>query len=145
MQKAVGIMRLVLGIAIGVFLGLSLLQPSLAQRQPYGVFSGRIVDEKGQIIRGAAGTTPADCPTITVACADDGPTIQFSASVTPDNPDLKTTYQWTVTRGEIKSGQGTAKIAVNAKRNGKGIGATVEVLGLPSKCAKNASCYVTHF
>jgi hypothetical protein len=131
-------------------MGLSLLQPSLAQRQPYGDSSQVFRLQRSSPtpvtnVRAHAGATPADCPTITVACPDEGPTIQFSATVTPENSDLKLTYQWTVTRGEIKSGQGTTKIAVDAERNGKGIGATVDVLGLPSKCGRNASCYVTHF
>jgi hypothetical protein len=88
---------------------------------------------------------PADCPTISVACPADGDTLQFTATVTPANPDLKLTYQWTVSRGEIKSGQGTPQITVDAERNGKGLGATVEVSGLPAKCPNNASCYRTHF
>ncbi len=88
---------------------------------------------------------PAKCPTITVACPDGGETIQFTAKVSPENPALKLTYKWSVTRGEIKSGQGTPEITVDAERNGQGIGATVEVSGLPSKCANTVSCYVTHF
>jgi len=88
---------------------------------------------------------PADCPTISVGCPDGGDTIQFTATVTPDNPELKLTYQGTVSRGEIESGQGTPKITVDAERNGKGIGATVKVLGLPANCANVASCYRTHF
>ena len=92
-----------------------------------------------------AGAAPLDCPTITVACPDDGPTIQFSAKVSPENPELKLTYQWTLSRGEIKSGQGTSKITVDAERNGKSMGASVEVLGLPGNCANKASCYVSHF
>jgi hypothetical protein len=92
-----------------------------------------------------AGAVPADCPKISVACPDDGDTIQFTATVSPDNPDLSLKYQWKVTRGEIKSGQGTPNITVEADRNGQGIGATVEVQGLPANCANAASCYRTHF
>ena len=92
-----------------------------------------------------AGAASSDCPTVSVACPDDGDTIQFTATVSPGNSELKLSYQWTVTRGEIKSGQGTPKITVDADRNGKGIGATVEVLGLPANCANKASCYRTHF
>ena len=88
---------------------------------------------------------PSDCPTISVTCPDYKGPIEFSATVSPGNPDLKLTFQWTVTRGEIKSGQGTAKITVDAERNGKGLGASVEVIGVPANCANKASCYVTHF
>jgi hypothetical protein len=91
----------------------------------------------------AAGS--ADCPTISVACPDGRDTIQFTATVSLDDPNSKLTYQWTVTRGEIKSGQGTSKITVAADRNGKGLGAAVEVLGLATNCANTASCHVSHF
>ena len=97
------------------------------------------------ILCAPAGAGTAECPKITVACPDGGETIQFTAKVSPENPALKLTYKWSVTRGEIKSGQGTPEITVDAERNGQGIGATVEVSGFPSKCANNASCYVTHF
>ena|SRR5580765_6559849 len=92
-----------------------------------------------------ARAAPADCPTITVACPEAGSTIEFTAKVSPENAKLKLTYRWTVTRGEIKSGQGTPQITVYADRNGQGLGASVEVLGLRANCANKASCYVTHF
>jgi hypothetical protein len=97
------------------------------------------------ILCGGADAAPVDCPTISVACSEDGPTIQFAATVSPESPELKLTYQWTVTRGEIKSGQGTRKITLVAERNGRAIGATVEVLELSTNCANKASCTLTHF
>ena len=88
---------------------------------------------------------PADCPTISVTCPGyEGP-IEFTATVSPENPNLKLTFQWTVSRGEIKSGQGTPKITVDAERNGKSFGASVEVIGLPANCSKTASCWISHF
>jgi hypothetical protein len=97
------------------------------------------------IVGATMATAPADCPTVSVACPEENATIQFTATVSSNNPDVKLTYQWSVSREVIISGQGTPKITVDAERNGKGIGATVEVLGLPTNCAKKASCYRTHF
>ena len=88
--------------------------------------------------------TPTDCPKIYVTCPDYKGPIEFSATVSPENPDLKLTFQWTVSRGEIKSGQGTSKITVDAERNGKSIGASVEITGLPANCLNKASCWVLH-
>jgi hypothetical protein len=88
---------------------------------------------------------PVDCPTISVTCPDYKGPIEFSATVLPEKPDLKLNFQWTVSRGEIKSGQGTPKITVDAERNGKSIGASVEVIELPASCLNKASCWVSHF
>ena len=91
----------------------------------------------------SVGAAP-DCPTVSVTCPSDRDALQFTATVSPDKPEIKLTYKWTVSRGEIKSGQGTPTITVEAERNGKGIGATVEVGGLPNNCPNQASCYITH-
>jgi hypothetical protein len=88
---------------------------------------------------------PNECPTISVACPTEDGGIAFIARVKGEDPNAKLGYQWSITRGEIKSGQGTAKIIVKAERDGSGIGASVEVLGLPAECANKASCYITHF
>ncbi|MFS8085202.1 MAG: hypothetical protein ACMG6H_06195 [Acidobacteriota bacterium] len=93
----------------------------------------------------AAIAAPRECPTISVECPSGEGEIVFAAKVTSENPDCKLTYQWSITRGEIKSGQGTAKIILKADRDGSGLGASVEVLGLPANCANKASCYITHF
>ena len=88
---------------------------------------------------------PKECPTISVACPIEDSWIAFIARVKDEDPNGKVGYQWSITRGKIKSGQGTAKITVKAERDGSGIGASVEVLGLPVECASKASCYITHF
>src|SRR5438045_509794 len=99
----------------------------------------------GAVLLCAATTAaPFDCPTISVSCPDNKGPIEFSATMSPENPNLKLTFQWAVSRGEIKSGQGTSKITVDAERNGKSIGAWVEVSGLPSNCGNKASCFVSH-
>jgi hypothetical protein len=93
----------------------------------------------------AAIAAPGECPTISVECPSGDGEIVFVAKVTPETPDCKLTYQWSITRGEIESGQGTAKIILKAERDGSGLGASVEVLGLAAECANKASCYITHF
>lgn len=89
---------------------------------------------------------PKECPTISVDCpSPDDREIAFTLRVKGEDPNVKLRYQWSITKGEIKSGQGTAKIILKADRDGSGIGASVEVLGLPAECANKASCYITHF
>src|SRR6476661_5315939 len=56
------------------------------------------------ILCAGAHAAPVDCPTVSVACSE-GLTIQFTATVSPENPELKLTYQWTVTRGETNLGR----------------------------------------
>ena len=88
---------------------------------------------------------PAECPKISITCPGyEGP-IEFTATVSPENPDLKLTFQWTVSRGEIKSGQGTRKITVDAERNGESFGGSVKIIGLPADCLNTASCWISHF
>ena len=93
----------------------------------------------------AESSIPKECPTITVECPNADGEIAFIASVKGEDPKVKLRYQWSITRGEIKSGQGTAKITLKAQRDGSGIGASVEVIGLTADCANKASCYTSHF
>jgi hypothetical protein len=58
-----------------------------------------------------------DCPTISVTCSDAGSggntPIKFKASVTGDIPRSEISYNWSVTKGTIRQGQGTAVIEVD--------------------------------
>ena len=86
---------------------------------------------------------PADCPVISVACpdSDSGPNVTFTANISGDDPDLKVTFNWTVTAGVIASGQGTPIITVDTTGfEGQSFSAAVEVGGLPGSCANTASC-----
>lgn len=114
----------------------------VSEKHPINQYKGKAEEEFLTELRAFI----VDCPTISVACpANRGP-IEFTATVSPENPGLKVTFQWTVlSRGEITSGQGTSKIIVDAERNGNSLGASVEVLGLPNKCLKTASCWVSPF
>lgn len=84
-----------------------------------------------------------DCPIISVTCPDHGGNtpIKFIASVTGDKPSSKISYKWSVTKGTIKQGQGTAVIEVDVTGvSPEGLTATIEVNGLDPKCNRLASC-----
>lgn len=88
-------------------------------------------------------TATSECSTITVNCPTellslDAPKI-FRANIFGGNPNLKPTYAWTVTTGQLVSGQGTTEIKVTLLEN-KALTATVEVGGLGAVCPNKASC-----
>jgi hypothetical protein len=69
---------------------------------------------------------------------DQGSSITFTASVTPDT---NVTYNWSVSAGTISSGQGTSSITVDtANLGGQTVTATVELGGLDPACTRTASC-----
>src|SRR6185503_8202733 len=58
-------------------------------------------------------------------------------------PTVSETYNWTVSAGQITSGQGTSSITVDTKgAGGNSITATVEVGGVDPSCNRTASCTV---
>lgn len=101
----------------------------------------QFVDERCSMPPGTVNRA-GECPTLSIECPGDDGEIAFTAKVAPEKADL--TYQWSVSRGKIKSGQGTAKIIVEAKRDGTSIGASVEISGIPITCAHTASCFRSH-
>jgi hypothetical protein len=89
-----------------------------------------------------------ECPTIEVDClspTEEGADIKYIARVNGAGYKRKLVYHWTVTRGEIMSGQGTLSITVKAERSGTEIGATLEVKGLPERCDGKAICRLSHY
>jgi hypothetical protein len=87
----------------------------------------------------------AECPTITVDCPTQiitpGETTTVTASVAGADPNLKLSYNWSLSAGTIIAGQGTATITIDTNGNGgQTTTATVEVDGLDSSCQKTASC-----
>lgn len=90
-----------------------------------------------------------ECPTVSVYCPNfysvkDEPLV-FKVTVSGADKDRKLAYEWAVSRGEIKTGQGTTSITVEVERNGTGVGATVRVKGLPDGCGGEAGNYITHY
>ena len=87
----------------------------------------------------------SDCPTVSVTCPDSDSTkpVKFKAKVVGGKSHGSLSYNWSITKGTIKNGQGTSTIELDL--NGQdcdGLTATVEVGGLDVDCPKVASCTV---
>lgn len=84
------------------------------------------------------------CPTISVSCPSDlggNKPIRFEASIIGGKPNTVMPFGWSVTKGKITFGQGTAVIEVDVTGvNWKGLTATVEVSGFHPECPRVASC-----
>jgi hypothetical protein len=82
------------------------------------------------------------CPNVTINCPDvqqAGTPVTFTASVSGGTAGVTPVYNWTVSEGQILSGQGTPTITVDtAGLAGRPITATVEVAGYSLDC--RASC-----
>jgi hypothetical protein len=84
------------------------------------------------------------CPTITVECISDNDCcnspFEFVAHINGKRPTDKPVYKWSISAGEIVSGQGTSYIKVDAARfPGQFVTATVEIDDLEPGCANTAS------
>ena len=86
-----------------------------------------------------AGTALAQCPTISVigppGLTDPGEKMTFRASVNAISwPRIE--YRWSVDKGVMVEGQGTANITVKTDRtlDGQNVTATVQINGLPYHC-----------
>jgi hypothetical protein len=81
------------------------------------------------------------CPTVSVSCPSDvstGDQITFTAMV---SPETSVTYNWSVSAGDIISGQGTSSVTVDTSRSaGQTLTATVELGELDPSCSRQASC-----
>lgn len=95
---------------------------------------------------GSCDRPPPLCPDVSVSCpsgVESQSAITFVANVTGGEPDLKPTYNWSVTAGKIVSGQGTSKITIDTSDvpRRQSITATVSVGGLHPACTGGtASC-----
>ena len=89
----------------------------------------------------------ASCPTVEVTCPDTvnvGEDLTFTAGVSGGASSVTPTYNWTVSAGSIKSGQGTSTIVVDtADTGGQTITATVDVGGFDRECSTSSSCTVS--
>lgn len=88
-----------------------------------------------------------DCPTISVTCPDEvhggNMRIKFKANITGGKPSTEMPYSWTVSKGTIRQGQGTAVIEVDLTGvDPEGLTATVEVSGFNPNCPRLASCTI---
>jgi len=84
------------------------------------------------------------CPEISISCPTSELQEGSPATVSVDvrgggNPSV--TYSWSVSAGQISSGQGTPSITVDtAGLAGQTVTATVEIGGLPPECDRTRSC-----
>jgi hypothetical protein len=79
-----------------------------------------------------------DCPT---GLTTEGDPITFTANVSGGDPSASITYNWTVSAGTIRSGQGTPTIQVDTTGiGGQTVTATVELGGVAPECNRTASC-----
>lgn len=77
-----------------------------------------------------------ECPTIGITgpagLTRPGDTANYSVQVDTNGKDFKLEYLWTISSGEIISGQNTPSITVRFEN--MGVTATVEIKGLPEGC-----------
>jgi len=83
------------------------------------------------------------CPTVSITCpergTEDAP-ITFTANLTGGTATIKPSYQWTVSAGQIISGQGTPSITVDTKGvGGQSIRADLDVGGFGTPCPANCA------
>jgi len=87
---------------------------------------------------------PASCPAVKVSCPDSvqgGADLTFTANVSGGPANVTPTYNWSVSAGSIKSGQGTSTIVVDTTgTGGQTITATVDVGGFARECSTSSSC-----
>ncbi len=84
-----------------------------------------------------------ECPQISVSCPssfEPGEAIKFKEDIVGGNPNVVPSYSWTVSRGRIIEGQGTAAIKIDTLGFGKNFTATVRVTGFDPSCSVTASC-----
>ena len=79
------------------------------------------------------------CPNIVISCPETvniGTPVTFTASISGGTPNITPVYNWTVSAGQIISGQGTPSIQVDTTGlAGQAITATVRVEGYELECS----------
>ena len=89
-------------------------------------------------------TRESPCPTVMVSCPENAKSNQsmtFQAHVYGGDPNVKSTYTWSVSAGKISDGQGTATITVDVSDITQGsVTATVSIGGHHPDCSNTASC-----
>ena len=87
---------------------------------------------------------PSQCPSFSVSCpaaVEVNEDIKFIATITGDKFD-GLTLKWSISAGKIIEGQGTPTLVVRRDNECQTLTATIEVYGLPSGCARSASCTI---
>lgn len=132
----------------------------------------RLIEAGANVNRAVSGETPLDlaeknsaaeivgllkrsgaksvCPVVEISCPNEliaiGGRLAFNVKVRGGDPSVTPTYNWIVSVGTIKSGQGTTVIEIDtsevALKGAKTITATVEIGGYDRACASSKSCTV---
>jgi hypothetical protein len=80
----------------------------------------------------------SDCPEIDLSgpssLPNPGDPVTFTVQVDTRGKDLKLEYVWSISVGEIVSGQGTSEILVKRRNSNDNVTTTVEIRGLPVGC-----------
>lgn len=89
-----------------------------------------------------------DCPEISVTCPEEGrganSPISFKVKAMGGKPVYEPSYNWSVSKGTIIWGQGTAAIKVDVTGVERGdLTATVEVNGFDGNCKRVGECSIT--
>lgn len=86
------------------------------------------------------------CPNISIYCPDTvavGQPLTFTANVSGGTANVTPAYRWTISAGQITSGQGTTSITVDTTGlGGQAVTAKVEVLGYELDCAATCTAQV---
>ena len=95
------------------------------------------------LVLGAVLYVAAQCPQIRIAPpdkAEDGMPSAFAAEAIGGDPAVKPTWNWSITAGDITSGQGTYLITVETSGfGGRSLSATVKAVGYPPACKVEAT------
>jgi hypothetical protein len=87
---------------------------------------------------------PPVCPNVTVSCPEAGSEnapVTFTANVSGGTPNIRPGYNWSVSAGQILTGQGTPSITVDtAGLSGQTVRASVDITGFGTPCP--ATCAV---
>src|SRR2546425_11482659 len=86
----------------------------------------------------------SDCPTVSVTCPESDDftkPMKFKAKVVGRKTHGAVSYNWSITKGTIRNGQGTPVIEVDLNgQDCEGLTATVEINGYDPNCPRVASC-----
>ncbi|HET8669161.1 MAG TPA: hypothetical protein VFM05_00640 [Candidatus Saccharimonadales bacterium] len=120
--------------------------PALLLQSALLTYVGMVSHHSSNILQ--AHTAITNCPKLNIECptiADKNNLLLFKAIVSGIKEGQQLKYNWSVSRGKIKSGQGSSEIRVEgAVGEGTSISVSVEVEGFPEECAKKAWCTISH-
>lgn len=86
---------------------------------------------------------PDPCPTLNTSGGQSDKTIaSFTANLSGGDQNVTPTYNWSISAGEISSGQGTPSITVGGLEKDQIVTATAEVGGYDRSCSVMSSASV---